>query len=67
MIIGFSDEETVMLDFDETPFKSVRYWARRVSRRFKLGGVIIAKSSEDNYHVVFNRRVTWTENVSIVA
>jgi hypothetical protein len=67
MIIGFSDEETVMLDFDETSFKSVRFCARRVSRRFKLGGFIVAKSSEDNYHVVFNRRVTWTENMSIVA
>jgi len=67
MIIGFSDEETVMLDFDETSFKSVRYWARRVSRRLKLGGFIIAKSSENNYHVVFNRRVTWTENMSIIA
>ena len=67
MILAFSDEETVMLDFDETPFKLVRYWARRVSRRFKLGGFIIAKSSENNYHIIFNKRVNWTENMSIVA
>jgi hypothetical protein len=33
----------------------------------KLGGFIILKSSESNYHVVFNRTVDWTENMSIVA
>lgn len=67
MIIGFSDDETVMLDFDETSFKTVRYWARQASRHFKLGGFIILKSSKSSYHVVFNRRVTWTENMSVVA
>jgi len=33
---------------------------------FKLEGFIILKSSENNYHVVFNRTVTWTENMHIV-
>jgi hypothetical protein len=34
---------------------------------FKLEGFIILKSSENNYHVVFNRRVSWPENMKIVA
>ena len=66
-LIGFTDDETVMLDFDDTHFRDVRYWARRVAHFFDLGGFLILKSSENNYHVVFNRRVDWSENMSIVA
>lgn len=65
--MGYTDTETVMLDFDNTPFKTVRYWAFRAMKWFKLGGFIILRSSENNYHVVFNRRVSWSENMRIVA
>lgn len=65
--MGFTDDETVMLDFDNTTFKDVRYWAEETMKRFKLGGFLILKSSKNNYHVVFNRRVDWSENMSIVA
>jgi len=47
--------------------KAVKYWAREVMNRFDLGGFLILKSSEGCYHVVFNRRVLWRENMSIVA
>jgi hypothetical protein len=66
-ILGYTATETVMLDFDKTSFKTVRYWARRVCRWFKLQGFIIARSSSGNYHVVFNRPVSWTLNTSIMA
>jgi hypothetical protein len=66
-IIGYSDSETVMLDFDHTPFRTVRYWSRCVMKRFRLGGCLILKSSDENYHVVFNRPVSWSENMKIVA
>lgn len=56
-----------MLDFDNLPLEKVKYWARRAMRYFKLGGLLVLKSSEDCYHVVFNRKVTWSENMSIVA
>ena len=36
-------------------------------RFFKLGSFLILESSENCYHVVFNRRVSWSENMSIVA
>jgi len=66
-IVGFTDTETVMLDFDGMPFRSAKYWAERIRRRFRLGGFLIMKSSENNYHVVFDRPVSWAENMSIVA
>lgn len=65
-IFGFTDVETVKLDFDDTSFKTVRYWAFRTMRWFKLEGFVILKSSENCYHVVFNRSVCWSENMRIV-
>ena len=65
-VLGYTDEETVMLDFDSTSFKTVRYWASRTLKWFKLEGYIILRSSLNNYHVVFNRKVTWKENMHIV-
>jgi hypothetical protein len=66
-IIGFSDTETVKLDFDETSFSWVKHWALRVMKWFRLRGFIILKSSGNCYHVVFDRAVSWSENMSIVA
>lgn len=66
-IIGYTDDETVMLDFDNTTFKTVRYWASKVKKKFRLGGFIILKSSKDCYHIVFDRKVSWRENVRIMA
>jgi hypothetical protein len=65
--VGFSDTETVKLDFDHTPFDTVKYWAKRVMNRFNLEGFIILKSSEESYHVAFNRLVSWSENMKSVA
>jgi len=47
--------------------KTVNYWARRTCRKYKLQGFRILKSSEGNYHVVFNRSVSWKENVEIMS
>lgn len=66
-VIGYTDKETVKLDFDNTPFKIVKYWAFRTLNWFKLGGFLILKSSEDCYHVVFNCPVSWAENMRVVA
>lgn len=66
-VLGFTDTETVLLDLDDVSFRTARYWARRANRWFKLEGFLILKSSENHYHVVFNRRVSWSENMRIVA
>lgn len=66
-ILGITDIETVKLDFDNTPFKTVKYWAFRTKKWFKLKGFAILKSSKNHYHVVFDRRVSWRENIKIMA
>jgi len=66
-ILGYSDTETVKLDFDDASFRIARYWAERTSRWFRLRGFIILKSSKNHYHVVFDRVVAWAQNVRIVA
>jgi hypothetical protein len=66
-ILGYTDTETVKLDFDDIPFKKVNYWAERAMNWFKLGGFIILKSSKNSYHVLFNRTVSWAENLKVVA
>ena len=66
-IFGLTDDEAVMLDFDNASFKSVKYWAFRTMKFHNLKGFIILKSSKKCYHVVFNRSVFWSENMRIVA
>lgn len=66
-ILGISDEETVKLDFDQMPFSGVKYWTLKVLKRFKLRGFIILRSSKNCYHVVFDRAVSWAENMRVMA
>jgi len=66
-VLGYTDTETVKLDFDDTSFRTVMYWANRAMRWFKLGGYVVLKSSKKSYHVVFDRAVSWSENLRVVA
>ena len=66
-VLGYTDTETVKLDFDDATFKAVLYWARRTMNWFSLGGFLILKSSERCYHVIFNKTVDWAHNMKIVA
>ena len=66
-LIGFTDTETVKLDLDETSFKDVKGLAEKTEKEFNLRGFLILRSSKDNYHVVFDREVCWSENVSIMS
>lgn len=66
-IFGLTDDEGVMIDFDDVSFKTVKYWALRTMKFHKLECFIIFKSSNNCYHVVFNRSVDWSENMRIVA
>jgi hypothetical protein len=65
-ILGYTDKSTVKLDFDKTRLKTVKYWANRVCKFFKLQGFIILRSSCNSYRIVFNKTVTWTENVTVM-
>jgi hypothetical protein len=66
-ILGYTDTETVMLDIDDISFDDVLMYAQRALTHFKLQGFIILQSSEHNYHVIFDRQVSWSENLQIVA
>jgi hypothetical protein len=55
-----------LLDFDDTPFKTVKNWSERACNWFNLGGFIILRSSKNRYHAVFDRSVTWIENMHIM-
>jgi hypothetical protein len=66
-VLGITDTETVKLDFDRTPFRTVKYYAMETMKWHKLKGFIILKSSKNNYHVMFDKKVSWTENVRIMA
>ena len=66
-IFGLTNDEAVMLDFDETPFRQARDWALKTMKFWDMKGLIILKSSEDCYHVVFDRPVSWDENVQIMS
>ena len=65
-ILGFTDRNTVKLDLDNMSFKSAKDWAILVLEKHKLKGFVILKSSKKCYHVVFDRYVSWDENLSIV-
>ena len=66
-ILGYTSDETVMLDFDDIRLKDVLYWSRRALKRFDLGGFLVLESSPGCFHVVFDRTVDWSENMRIVA
>lgn len=66
IIIGYTDRETVKLDIDNEMYKQIKSIARWLMKKFNLGGFIILRFSDDNYHVVFNRTVTWEENMHII-
>ena len=64
---GLTEDEAVMIDFDDSSFKTVLYWAKTTMKYHHLEGFIILKSSKNSFHVVFNRSVSWSENMRIVA
>jgi len=66
-ILGYTDTETVKLDFDDIEFKKAKQWALKAMNWFKLEGFVILKSSEKHYHIVFNRTVSWIFNLHVVA
>ena len=66
-ILGFTDRHTVKLDLDNMSFKSAKNWAMLVLEKYKLKGFIILESSKKCYHVVFDRYVSWDENLSVIA
>lgn len=57
IVAGFSSKNIPMIDLDNTSLEEVVVKSRIVAQRFKLGGFLVLRSSKDNYHVVFARKL----------
>ncbi|MBX5328488.1 MAG: hypothetical protein QHH18_03215 [Candidatus Bathyarchaeota archaeon] len=58
-VIGFMTNRGLILDLDNMKFKKARWLARKLCKQYRLEGYLLIKSSHKNYHVVFNRYLTW--------
>lgn len=58
-VVGFTSSHGLMLDLDRTTLREAKQLATYYNKRFKLQGYLIARSSPSNYHVIFNRYLTW--------
>jgi hypothetical protein len=67
VIVGLSDNRTVMCDLDNVSFKKAKSLAFLTLKRFRLGGFIILKSSHRHYHVVFDKPKRWSEVLKIIS
>jgi len=67
IVVGLSDNKTVMCDLDDISFKKAKDLAFLTMEHFKLEGFIILKSSNKHYHVVFDKPKRWSEVISIIA
>jgi len=66
-VVGYTDRETIKLDLDGTVYKRVKKIADYCVVAYHLEGYVILQSSKNNYHVVFDKNVSWEENVRIMA
>jgi hypothetical protein len=53
----------LLLDLDNTTLKESSAIAEKYTNRFRLKGYLILRSSDNNYHVVFNRYLTWKKTL----
>lgn len=68
VVYGISDKYTVMVDLDNMGFRKAVSLAKLTMNHFKLGGFVILKSSDKNYHVVFDKPVrSWNEVLRIIS
>ena len=62
-IAGFTTNEGLMLDLDMTTLNETRHIAEKYLERFELEGYLIARSSECNHHIIFNRYLPWEKTI----
>ena len=57
--VGFNTDRGLVLDLDNMKFKKALWLAETLMKKHKLEGFLLIKSSDKNYHVVFNRYLSW--------
>lgn len=64
---GFRADKGLMLDLDNVTLSKARRIAEALMKRYRLEGYLLVRSSERNYHVVFNRKpLRWKTIMKIV-
>ena len=58
-VIGFMTDRGLVLDLDNMKFRKALWIAETLLERYSLEGFLLIKSSDKNYHVVFNRYLSW--------
>ena len=57
--IGFNTDRGSILDLDNMKFRKALWIAETLMKQHRLEGFLLNKSSDKNYHVVFNRYLSW--------
>jgi len=57
--IGFNTDRGLILDLDNMKFRKALWIAETLMKQHRLEGFLLIKSSDKNYHVVFNRYLSW--------
>lgn len=65
-VVGFVSDKGLMLDLDDMTFKKAVHMAESLMKKHRLEGYLLIRSSRLNYHVVFNRYLTWKKILQIV-
>jgi hypothetical protein len=58
-IEGFTTNNGLLLDLDNTTLHETRQIAKKYLKKWNLEGYLIAKSSQNNYHIIFNKYLPW--------
>jgi len=64
--IGFCTDKGLMLDLDNMTRRKAESIAEALMKRYRLEGYLLIKSSDKNYHVIFNRYLRWKTIMQIV-
>jgi len=57
--IGFNTDRGLLLDLDNMKYGKAKWIAETLLKKHKLEGFLLVRSSDKNYHVVFNRYLSW--------
>ena len=64
--IGFVTKKGLMLDLDNIAYNGVKRLADYYLEVYKLEGYLIIKTSRKNFHLVFNRYLSWRKIMQII-
>jgi len=64
--MGFCHDKGLMLDLDNVTGRKAVSIAEALMKRYRLEGYLLIRSSEKNYHAVFNRYLSWKTIMKIV-